>query len=105
MRGLASAPDADPVAKLADQLIPRLDALQQQVEAIARTPLPPQTASRGIAFAAVSKRQDGFPAAEPDDIVAALARMTDEERTLTLIKAARANPIAPFAGAGRNPRR
>ena len=91
------APAADAVAKLADQIIPRLDALQRRVEEIACTPLPPQTAGRGFAFAAISKREDGggSPAA-PDDIVAALARMTDEERTLILIKAARANPIAPF---------
>jgi len=31
-----------------------------------------------------------------DDIVAALAQMTDEERTLALIKAARAAPLRPL---------
>ena len=84
------------VGKLSDELVPRLEALQKRVDAIARTPLPPQTAARGLA--SLSKRQDGGVAPSgPDDIVAALARMTDEERTLTLIKAAHANPIAPFA--------
>ena len=84
----------DALAKLEAALLPRLDALQERVEQIARTPLPPQTVARG--FASLSKRDDaGVPSAGPDDIVAALARMSDEERTLTLIKAAHANPIRP----------
>lgn len=81
---------ADGLAKLAADLVPRLDALQQRVDEIARTPLPPQTVARG--FVGLSKREDGGAAAEAD-IVAALARMSEEERTLTLIKAAHANPI------------
>jgi phage head maturation protease len=83
-------PLASGLAKLADQVLPRLDALQQRVEAIAATPLPPQAAARS--FAGILKREDGG-GAPSGDIVAALARMTDEERTLTLIKAAHANPI------------
>ena len=93
------APLAASLAKLADEIVPRLDALQKRVEEIARTPLPPQTMARG--FAGISKREDtggAIPAAE--DIVAALARMSDEERTLTLIKAAHANPIAPLGRPG-----
>jgi HK97 family phage prohead protease len=87
-------PLPDALAKLAGEVLPRLDALQQRVEAIAQTPLPPQTVARG--FASVSKRDDGgAPPAATDDIVAALARMSEEERTLTLIKAARANPVRP----------
>ena len=90
-------PAADPVGNLADQVIPRLDALQKRVDEIACTPLPPQTVQRGAAFPAISKRDAGAGSATaPDDIVGALARMTDEERTLILIKAARANPIAPL---------
>src|SRR5205085_8663443 len=86
------------LAKLADDIVPRLDALQRRVDDIARTPLPPLTAARGIAIA---KRDDGhYTAAAPpgypnEDIVAALAHMTDEERTLTLIKAAHATPLRP----------
>ena len=84
----------DALAKLESALVPRLDALQQRVEQIAQTPLPPQTVARG--FAALSKREGaGLLPAAPDDVVAALARMTDEERTLVLIKAAHANPIRP----------
>ncbi len=89
------APLASGIAKLADEIVPRLDALQKRVEEIARTPLPPQTIARG--YAGISKREDAGGASPPaEDIVAALARMSDEERTLTLIKAAHANPIAPF---------
>jgi phage head maturation protease len=82
------------LAKLADDIVLRLDALQRRVDDIARTPLPPMTATRG---GAIAKRDDGHhSAAAPDDIVAALARMTDEERTLTLIKAAHATPLRPL---------
>lgn len=93
---LARDASTDDVGKLSDQLVPRLEALQKRVDDIARTPLPPQTAARGITLAAVGKSDDAGGVHEPD-IVAALARMTDEERTLTLIKASHANPIAPFA--------
>jgi hypothetical protein len=89
------APLAEGLAKLADELVPRLDALQKRVDEIARTPLPPQTLARG--YAGISKREDGgAPIAPSEDVVAALARMSDEERTLTLIKAAYVNPLAPF---------
>jgi hypothetical protein len=89
------APIASGLAKLAGEIVPRLDALQKRVEEIARTPLPPQTIARG--FAGISKHEDTGGTIPPaEDIVAALARMSDEERTLTLIKAAHANPIAPF---------
>jgi hypothetical protein len=87
------APVASGLAKLAGEIMPRLDALQKRIEEIARTPLPPQTIARG--FAGISKREDAGGSSPPaEDIVAALARMSDEERTLTLIKAAHANPIA-----------
>ncbi len=76
---------------LAGEIVPRLDALAKRVEDIAATPLPPQTAGRG--FAGISKRADGGLYGE--DVVTALSRMSDEERTLALIKAAHANPIRP----------
>jgi hypothetical protein len=80
------------LAKLADAIVPRLDALQRRVDDIARTPLPPVTAARAVT--AISKRDDGGGAVfASGDIVAALAQMSGEERTLTLIKAAHANPI------------
>jgi phage head maturation protease len=82
------------LAKLADDLLPRLDALQQRVDEIARTPLPPLTMTRGIA--ALAKRDDGNGGvASAEDVVAALARMSDDERTLALIKAAHATPLRP----------
>jgi hypothetical protein len=82
------------VAKLADDILPRLDALQRRVEDIAQTPLPPLTVARG--FSAIAKHDDGTAAlVATDDIVAALARMSDEERALALIKAARATPLRP----------
>jgi len=89
------APVTSGLAKLAGEILPRLDALQKRVEEIARTPLPPQALARG--FAAISKREDGGRTTiDSEDVAAALARMSEEERTLTLIKAAHANPITPF---------
>jgi hypothetical protein len=90
-------PVASGLAKLAGEILPRLDALQERIEEIARTPLPPQTIARG--FASISKREDAGGSPLPaEDIIAALARMSDEERTLTLIKAAHANPITSLGG-------
>ena len=89
------APLGIALAKLAADLLPRLDALQKRVDEIARTPLPPLTMARGIA--ALAKRDDGAGGSTSrEDIVAALARMSDDERTLALIKAAHATPIAPL---------
>jgi HK97 family phage prohead protease len=96
MRADDLAPIVAGLAKLADAFLPRLDALQRRVDDIARTPLPPQTAGRGLTLAAIAKSDDGGGAA-PQDVAAALARMTEEERTLVLIKAVQASPMAPFA--------
>ena len=88
------APVASGLAKFVGEIVPRLDAMQKCIEEIARTPLPPQAIARG--FAGIAKREDGGgPTPPAEDIVAALARMSEEERTLTLIKAAHANPMAP----------
>jgi hypothetical protein len=95
-RLLARDPGVGDVGKLSDALVPRLEALQKRVDDIARTPLPPQTAARGLALSAFGKSDDVGPIGA-HDVVAALARMTDEERTLTLIKAAHASPVTPFA--------
>jgi hypothetical protein len=79
----------------AGEILPRLDALAKRVAELEATPLPPQTVARTAG--GLSKRGDGaYPGASPDDVVAALARMSDEDRTLALIKAAHANPIRPF---------
>jgi phage head maturation protease len=92
----ARADIAEAVAKLTGDLLPLLEALRARVEDIARTPLPPQTMARG--YTAIAKRDDGaIGLTTGDDIVTALARMSDEERTLILIKAAHANPVIPPA--------
>ncbi|HEU0218315.1 MAG TPA: DUF6582 domain-containing protein [Stellaceae bacterium] len=97
------APEAADKAVKADDLmkavsravLPRLEELEKSVAALQATPLPPKTVARG----GISKREDGgYPGVAPEDVVAALARMSDEERTLALIKAAHANPIRPFSG-------
>jgi hypothetical protein len=89
---------ADDLTKaVAAQFLPRLEALAKRIEEIAATPLPPLTVARS--GGAISKREDGFQSAvSPDDVVAALARMSDDERTLALIKAAHSNPIRPIGG-------
>jgi phage head maturation protease len=85
---------AGELARFAQDIVPRLEALRKRVDEIASTPLPPQTAARGLS--AIAKREDGGSIAAGEDVVATLARMSEEERTLTLIKVAHANPIAPF---------
>src|SRR5438045_8074682 len=86
------------VAKLADDIRPRLDALPRRVEGPRPTPVPPLTVTSALrGLSAIAKRDDGAGAfVASDDIVAALAQMTDEERTLALIKAARATPLRPM---------
>ncbi|HVH76756.1 MAG TPA: DUF6582 domain-containing protein [Stellaceae bacterium] len=83
-------------------IVPRLDRLAKRVEDIAATPLPPLTVARGVS--AVSKRQDGGAdgagSPSPDLVAAAFAAMSQEEQTLTLIKAAYANPMRPFGPSG-----
>ena len=80
------------------EMVPLLDRLSQRVDDIARTPLPPLTIARGSV--SVSKQQDGGSSGSasdstlsPEAIASALARMSKEEQTLTLIKASYANPI------------
>ena len=90
LAGLGDVGAGPALAKLAGEIVPRLEALQKRVEDIARTPLPAQTLSAGVV--AFDKR--GGVMATGDDVVAALARMSDEERTLTLIKAAHATPVS-----------
>jgi phage head maturation protease len=88
------APLAEMLARLEGAIMPRLEALQKRVDEIARTPLPAQAMARS--FSGIAKCDDGRTAVTAsDDIVAALARMSAEERTLVLIKAAHANPRHP----------
>jgi hypothetical protein len=83
------------LVKALGEMVPLLDRLSQRVDEIARTPLPPLTIARG--GVSVSKQQDvgstGEGSLSPETIAAALAKMSKEEQTLTLIKASYANPI------------
>jgi len=86
------------LVKTLGEMVPLLDRLSKRVDDIARTPLPPLTIARGSV--AVSKQQDGRSMGSadgtklsPEAIAAALAKMSKEEQTLTLIKASYANPI------------
>jgi hypothetical protein len=90
------------------EMVPLLDRLSKRVDDIARTPLPPLTIARGSV--SVSKQQDGGStgsvsdsALSPEAIASALAKMSKEEQTLTLIKASYANPI-PVLGAATGER-
>ena len=99
--------DADKASRAGDlmkafagDILPRLDALAKRVAELEAMPLPPQTVARTLLGSShgLTKSEDGaYPTVSPDDVVAALARMSDEERTLALIKAAHANPIRPFS--------
>jgi len=83
------------LVKALGEMVPLLDRLSKRVDDIARTPLPPLTIAKGSV--SVSKQQDGVSAGDsqlsPEAIASALAKMSKEEQTLTLIKASYANPI------------
>ena len=92
------------LVKALGEMVPLLDRLSKRVDDIARTPLPPLTVARGSI--AVSKQQDGGNTGStsdsplsPEAITTALAKMSKEEQTLTLIKASYANPIRVLGAA------
>lgn len=76
------------------EIVPRLDQLTKRVEEIARTPLPPLAFAKNVT--SIAKQQDVGPGGlSSDELVAAFSRMSQEEQTLTLIKASYARPIHP----------
>ena len=86
------------LAKVLREVVPMIERLTKRVDEIARTPLPPLTMAKGTV--SISKQQDGGsnfgsgdPELSPEAIAAALAKMSKEEQTLTLIKASYATPI------------
>ncbi len=86
------------LAKVLREVVPMIERLTKRVDEIARTPLPPLTMAKGTV--SISKQQDrerivggGHPELSPETIAAALAKMSKEEQTLTLIKASYATPI------------
>jgi hypothetical protein len=86
------------LAKVLGDVMPMIERLAKRVDEIARIPLPPLTMAKGTV--SVSKEQDrgsksdsGDLELSPEVIAAALAKMSKEEQTLTLIKASYATPI------------
>lgn len=82
------------------EIVPRLDALSKRVDDIARQPLPPKAIARPV-VAITKTGDDVHPGSTLDSgaIAAAFGRMSKEDQTLTLIKAARMNPIRRSAAA------
>jgi len=93
----AERADKTALGKVLGELVPMLERLTQRVDDIARTPLPPLTIAKGTV--SVSKQLDrvsasgGDPELSSETVASALAKMSKEEQTLTLIKASYANPI------------
>jgi hypothetical protein len=100
---LANAHPDDPaekaaLAKVLGEVVPMIERLTKRVDEMTRTPLPPLTMAKGTV--SISKQQDrgsdfgsGDPELSSEAIAAALAKMSKEEQTLTLIKASYATPI------------
>ena len=92
------------LVKALSDMVPLLDRLSKRIDDIARTPLPPLTIARGsvarveTSRMAVASEADGDSALASEAIASALAKMSKEEQTLTLIKASYADPI-PVHGA------
>src|SRR5580704_17323188 len=91
------------LAKVLGEVVPMIERLTKRVDEIARTPLPPLTMAKGTI--SISKQQDresnvgsGDRELSPEAIATALAKMSKEDQTLTLIKASYATPIR-IAGA------
>ena len=96
------------LAKVLREVVPMMERLTKRVDEIARTPLPPLTMAKGTV--SISKQQDrgrnddnGDPELSPEAIAAALAKMSKEEQTLTLIKASYATPIRIAGSAADQP--
>jgi hypothetical protein len=96
------------LAKVLGDVMPMIERLAKRVDEIARIPLPPLTMARGTI--SISKQQDrgsnvgsGDPELSPEAIAAALAKMSKEEQTLTLIKASYATPIRIVGSAADQP--
>jgi hypothetical protein len=86
------------LVKVLAEVVPMIEKLTKRVDEIARTPLPPLTMAKGTV--SLSKQEDrgsnmgnGDSELSPEAIAAALAKMSKEEQTLTLIKASYATPI------------
>ena len=84
------------LVKTVAAIVPMLTRLQDRVEQIANTPLPPMAIVR--AGTPTTKAADNAPTGAasqptPDEIAAALANMSNQDQTLTLIKAQHRKPM------------
>jgi hypothetical protein len=96
------------LVKVLGEVVPMIERLTKRVDELARTPLPPLTMAKGTV--SISKQQDrgsdvgsGDPELSPEAIATALAKMSKEEQTLTLIKASYATPIRIAGSAADQP--
>jgi hypothetical protein len=96
------------LAKVLGEVVPMIERLTKRVDELARTPLPPLTMAKGTI--SISKQQDrgsnvgsGDRELSPEAIATALAKMSKEEQTLTLIKASYATPIRIAGSAADRP--
>ncbi len=96
------------LATVLGEVVPMIERLAKRVDEIARTPLPPLTMAKGTV--SVSKEQDrgrsidgSDPEMSREAVAAALAKMSKDEQTLTLIKASYATPIRIAGSAADTP--
>ncbi len=81
------------LTKMVGDLSGAVERMARRVEDIAKTPLPPLT-MRTDGLTVITKSQDGAdPAEVAVDVVAELAKMSEEDRTLAMIKASKRTPI------------
>jgi len=99
-----ATPTADPtlaeIAKTVQEMAAGMAALAKQnqdlrarVEDIAQTPLPPRAIQRVSGGSGLTKGQDNGGSNGPTDVTDALAQMSDEEVTKTLIKRSYRKPL------------
>jgi hypothetical protein len=85
------------LVKTINDMVPMLERMSKRVEDIAQQEVPPRAIARvtGSITKAADNRLPGEQpiAISPEDVTKALANMTPEDRTLTMIKAAKANPL------------
>ncbi len=85
------------LTKTLAEIVPLMTSMHKRIEQIAETPIAPRAMAR-IPATSISKAADSNGSADPAElspamVTAALAKMSAEEQTLTLIKATQRNPI------------
>ena len=75
-----------------DELRKTTDAQAEEIRVLKAQPMPPKTAAN---LFAIAKEGDGVAADSDEQLLKRLTEMTEEDRTLLLVKAARRNPVAP----------